>query len=235
MVHIGIIPDGNRRWCKKNNLDVNDLVKHWSNIIIEAIYNNKKKKMSKYLKDITEVSFYVCSIDNINRNDNTKFIIYDFIRLIYNSYKDPKKLLKEHNIEYSEEDYQICQEYLKELNYNFIGEIELLPKDIQNIINELTQNNNTQNKFILNLAIAYDYNKDLLNFEKSDFKNYDRKQSDIDLIFRSGGEYRTSGFFPTKTLYSELFFLKKLWPEITIDDFINVMKKFQKRNRRFGK
>ena len=235
MVHIGIIPDGNRRWCKKNNLDVNDLVKHWSNIIIDAIYNNKKKRISKYLKDITEVSFYVCSIDNINRNDNTKFIIYDFIRLIYNSYKDPKKLLKEHNIEYSEEDYQICQEYLKELNYNFIGEIELLPKDIQNIINELTQNNNTQNKFILNLAIAYDYNKDLLNFEKSDFKNYDRKQSDIDLIFRSGGEYRTSGFFPTKTLYSELFFLKKLWPEITIDDFINVMKKFQKRNRRFGK
>lgn len=235
MVHIGIIPDGNRRWCKKNNLDVNDLVKHWSNIIIDAIYNNKKKRISKYLKDITEVSFYVCSIDNINRNDNTKFIIYDFIRLIYNSYKDPKKLLKEHNIEYSEEDYQICQEYLKELNYNFIGEIELLPKDIQNIINELTQNNNTQNKFILNLAIAYDYNKDLLNFERTDFKNYDRKQSDIDLIFRSGGEYRTSGFFPTKTLYSELFFLKKLWPEITIDDFINVMKKFQKRNRRFGK
>ena len=46
------------------------------------IYNNKKKRMSKYLKDITEVSFYVCSIDNINRNDNTKFIIYDFIRLI---------------------------------------------------------------------------------------------------------------------------------------------------------
>lgn len=235
MVHIGIIPDGNRRWCKKNNLDVNDLVKHWSNIIIENIYNNKKKRMSKYLKDITEVSFYVCSIDNINRNDNTKFIIYDFIRLIYNSYKDPKKLLKEHNIEYSEEDYQICQEYLKELNYNFIGEIELLPKDIQNIIKELTQNNNPQNKFILNLAIAYDYNKDLLNFERTDFKNYDRKQSDIDLIFRSGGEYRTSGFFPTKTLYSELFFLKKLWPEITIDDFINVMKKFQKRNRRFGK
>ena len=150
MVHIGIIPDGNRRWCKKNNLDVNNLVKHWSNIIIENIYNNKKKRMSKYLKDITEVSFYVCSIDNINRNDNTKFIIYDFIRLIYNSYKDPKKLLKEHNIEYSEEDYQICQEYLKELNYNFIGEIELLPEDIQNIINELTQNNNPQNKFILN-------------------------------------------------------------------------------------
>ena len=235
MVHIGIIPDGNRRWCKKNNYEINTLVQHWSNIIIDSIHKNLSRRLSKYLKDITEVSFYVCSIDNINRNDKTKYLIFDLIRFIHNIYKEPKKFMAEQNLQYSEEDYKKGQDFLKNLTINFIGDINLLPKDIQNIFKEIQKNNKSKNKYTLNLAIAYDYHKDMLNFGRTDLKNYTREQSDIDLIFRSGNEYRTSGFFPTKTLYSELFFLKKLWPEVTVDDFINVMKKFQKRNRRFGK
>ena len=235
MVHIGIIPDGNRRWCKKNNYEIDTLVQHWSNIIIESIHKNSSRRMSKYLQDITEVSFYVCSIDNINRNDKTKYLIFDLIRFIHNIYKDPKKFMAEQNLEYSEEDYKKGQDFLEDLTINFVGDVNLLPKDIQKILKEVQKNNKSENKYTLNLAIAYDYHKDMLNFGRTDLKNYTREQSDIDLIFRSGGEYRTSGFFPTKTLYSELFFLKKLWPEVTVDDFINVMKKFQKRNRRFGK
>ena len=235
MVHIGIIPDGNRRWCKKNDYEVDTLVQHWSELIINSIKKYSNKKSSKYFKEITEVSFYVCSIDNINRMDKTKYLIYDLIRFIYNIYKDPKKFCKDKNIEYTEEDFKKGQELLKELNINYVGDIEVLPKDIQKILKETLKNNKEGNKYTLNLAIAYDYHKDILNFGRTELKNYNREQSDIDLIFRSGGEYRTSGFFPTKTLYSELFFLKKLWPEVTYDDFLGVMKKFYKRNRRFGK
>lgn len=235
MVHIGIIPDGNRRWCKKNNYEIDTLVQHWSNIIIESIHKNSTRRMSKYLQDITEVSFYVCSIDNINREDKTKYLIFDLIRFIYKIYKDPKKFMAEQKLEYTEENYKKGQDFLKDLTINFVGDVNLLPKDIQKILKEVQKNNKSENKYTLNLAIAYDYHKDMLNFGRTDLKNYTREQSDIDLIFRSGGEYRTSGFFPTKTLYSELFFFKKLWPEVTVDDFINVMKKFQKRNRRFGK
>jgi len=235
MVHIGIIPDGNRRWCKKNNYEIATLVQHWSNIIIESIHKNSTRRMSKYLQDITEVSFYVCSIDNINREDKTKYLIFDLIRFIYKIYKDPKKFMTEQNLEYTEENYKKGQDFLKDLTINFVGDVNLLPKDIQKILKEVQKNNKSENKYTLNLAIAYDYHKDMLNFGRTDLKNYTREQTDIDLVFRSGGECRTSGFFPTKTLYSELFFLKKLWPEVTVDDFINVMKKFQKRNRRFGK
>ena len=53
--------------------------------------------------------------------------------------------------------------------------------------------------------------------------------------FRSGGEKRISGFFPTKILYSELFFEKTLWPDITLSDLNKIIKKFFHRNRRFGK
>lgn len=127
------------------------------------------------------------------------------------------------------------------LNINFIGEIELLPEDIKNMISELQEElkNNYQcensKKFTINIAIAYDYNKDLLNFGTNNLTNYNRKQSNIDLIFRSGGEKRISGFFPTKILYSELFFKKTLWPDITLLDLNKILKNFFLRNRRFGK
>ena len=58
--------------------------------------------MSKYLKEITEVSFYVCSIDNINRNDKTKYLIFYLIRFIYKIYKDPKKFMAEQKLEYTQ-------------------------------------------------------------------------------------------------------------------------------------
>ena len=90
-------------------------------------------------------------------------------------------------------------------------------------------------KYILNLAIAYDYNKDFINYGHDIFKNYIRKQSNIDFVLRTGGESRISGFFPTKTLYSELFFSKKMWPDITIVDINNYIRKFKNRDRRFGK
>ena len=96
------------------------------------------------------------------------------------------------------------------------------------------QNPNAK-KFTINIAIAYDYNKDLLNFGSNNLPNYNREQSNIDVVFRSGGEKRISGFFPTKILYSELFFAKALWPDITLFDLNKIIKKFFHRNRRFGK
>ena len=75
----------------------------------------------------------------------------------------------------------------------------------------------------------------MVNFGSNHIENYNRIQSDIDIIFRSGGEKRISGFFPTKILYSELFFVKPLWPSISLLDLNKIVKKFFHRNRRFGK
>ena len=91
-------------------------------------------------------------------------------------------------------------------------------------------------KYSINIAIAYDYNKDILSFsEENNNKNYIRNQSNIDLVFRSGGEKRLSGFFPTKTIYSELYFIDKFFPDINLDDINNAIIEYKKRNRRFGK
>ena len=65
--------------------------------------------------------------------------------------------------------------------------------------------------------------------------NYERHQSDIDIVFRSGEEKRISGFFPTKILYSELYFSDKLFPDITLDDINDSLIYLKKRSRRYGK
>ena len=96
-------------------------------------------------------------------------------------------------------------------------------------------NSKAENILIINLAIAYDYIKDLLNFGLKNNCNYNREQTQIDCIFRSGNEYRTSGFFPCHSLYSEIIVFDKLWPEINIEDFKNVIYIYNNRHRRFGK
>lgn len=256
MVHLGIIPDGNRRWCKKNDYKLNDLTKYWTRIILSHIKNlidethnqqdfKKKVDKYKYLKQVDELSFYVCSIDNVRRTDGTPEQIFNLIRQIYDIYNDPDKYLQP-DPDLLKFIHENKDKYIKKykdkinLHVNIIGDIELLPKDIQDMITELQtelkpyQNPNYK-KFTINVAVAYDYNKDMVNFGSNHIENYNRIQSDIDIIFRSGGEKRISGFFPTKILYSELFFVKPLWPSISLLDLNKIVKKFFHRNRRFGK
>lgn len=215
MIHLGIIPDGNRRFLK--NYSNKNLINIWEekfNIFINEFMKEKDNNFEN-LKKVNELSIYVCSIDNLNRSDNTK-------ENIFNILKSTLILLK---------DQQIMKETI---NINFIGDINLLPKDLQKLIKE-SKRKLKGSRLKINLAIAYDYKKDIQNFKFVINSNYKRKQSNIDLVFRSGGEKRLSGFFPTKTIYSELFFSNKLWPEINLNDIELVLEEFNKRNRRFGR
>ena len=214
MIHLGIIPDGNRRFLKK--ISNKNLINVWEDNFKKLINEFTIEKDNKYenLKKINEISIYVCSIDNLKRNDNTKENVFTVLKSILILIKN--------------------ELFIKDLvNINFIGDIHLLPKDLQKLMKESKQKLKGD-RLKINLAIAYDYNKDIQNFKLIN-SNYRRNQSNIDLVFRSGGEKRLSGFFPTKTIYSELFFNDKLWPEITLKDLDLVLDEFSQRNRRFGR
>ena len=127
--------------------------------------------------------------------------------------------------------------YLPTLNQtkiNVVGDIEILPMDIKLILQPLLVEKENP-LYIVNLALAYDYNKDMINYGVGNIESYNRDQSNIDMVFRCGGEKRTSGFFPTKTIYSEWVFNDKLWPEVTLCDIDNAIKDYKQRKRRFGK
>jgi len=231
MVHLGIIPDGNRRWCKKNNINYNSLIQHWlNNMIIKNIkYFINFKDNYKELLEISSLSLYISSIDNIYRDDKTHELGFDLIRKLYKLFNCTEEYVK------TFKDYERLElkNIVKDIKINVIGDINLLPDDIQNIINE-AKNKLTGCKYSINFAIAYDYNKESFS-EDNNNKNYIRNQSNIDLVFRSGGEKRLSGFFPTKTIYSEFYFIDKFFPEISLNDINDAIIEYKKRNRRYGK
>ena len=228
MVHIGFIPDGNRRWCRKNKMKYNhiNLSDYWTNHFIRII-NMLNCRTLEPFNLLTEISFYICSIENLKRKDNTKELIFELIRNIYKIMNNLGSYFTENTIDH-------FFSLLENLKLNILGDIEILPDDIQIILKKI-QKRCKGDKYTLNLAIAYDFKKELLNYGHNYLPNYTSSQSDIDIVFRSGGEQRISGFFPTKIMYSELFFIEKLWPDVNVDDIKRVINDFNGRQRRFGR
>ncbi|EKD90226.1 MAG: Di-trans-poly-cis-decaprenylcistransferase, partial [uncultured bacterium] len=58
---------------------------------------------------------------------------------------------------------------------------------------------------------------------------------DPDLLIRTGGEKRLSGFLPWQSIYTELYFTDILWPDFSEKDLDEAIEEYQQRNRRFGK
>jgi undecaprenyl diphosphate synthase len=208
-IHLGIIPDGNRRWCKNNNKTELEYINAMQNMI-KSIFNNND--MYPTLKLISEISIYVLSKDNIiKRNHKTIDLvgkIIDFLSIFLST--------NEYNIK-----------------INIIGDMTILPITIQEKLEILTNISlfKLEKQFPINLAIGYDPIKDTKIYLKEGIDS----RTQIDMVVRSGREKRSSGFFPLQTLYSEWIYLDTLWPDITMKDIHESILEFQSRKRNFGK
>lgn len=229
-LHVGIIPDGNRRYCQENNISLTELINIiYKNIInlFTIIYNIENYKFDN-IKDITELSLYLMSYDNfIKRDDRQIKIIFELIESL---------------CEYIHECVDVTHKQLfQKINLQIVGRFKGLPENLQTLIYKMNKmsNDNKQNASKLNtnlfnitVAIAYDPEQDMYNIVNNIDK---RTQTPIDLIIRTSGEKRLSGFFPCHSLYSELLFLNNYWPEIDLHDIDESINIYYKRNRRFGK
>ena len=74
-----------------------------------------------------------------------------------------------------------------------------------------------------------------VDIDEKTFEPFLYMDSEPDLIIRTGGDHRTSNFLAWQGIYSEWFFLEKMWPEFEKEDFVKVIDDFQNRQRRFGK
>ena len=220
MVHVGFIPDGNRRWAKHKSVSPGVLRQHWMRqlCVILRDWSGSSRKCAQ-LSTVNQVSLYICSIDNVRRTDHTMGIIYPFL-------------------DEALEATLSCYNCLTagSLHVNIVGSVHLLRKQTQDVLARVREKYTSDKPvFTLNLAVAYDYEKDMANHGVWKDPEYDtRRMSQIDVVVRTGGDKRTSGFFPTKTYYSELFFLKKFWPDLGVSDVVQVLRRFRNRQRRFG-
>ena len=138
-----------------------------------------------------------------------------------------------------------------------IGRIEILPKSIRDVLARLDEATRGYNEHYLNIAIAYGGQNELVdavkkiggqirdgtlkvdaidkNVIESCLYTSHLPQSSPDMILRTSGEKRLSGFLIWQSAYSELVFMDVLWPEFRKIDLMRAIRMYQKRSRRSGK
>ncbi len=140
------------------------------------------------------------------------------------------------------------------IKVKFLGDTNPLPKDILLQMKKLETDTKKNNGFFLNIALNYGGRNEIIRSTKkiakdllSDkisvddinetlFSSYldTNGQKDPDLIIRTAGEMRLSNFLLWQSVYSELYFSNKMWPEFTTQDFEMAVHSFRQRNRKFG-
>ena len=214
--HIAFIMDGNGRWGKNKNKGRN--YGH-----LKGVETVKKIVGSSIKLKIPFITFFVFSSENWKRpKTEIKFLF---------------KLIK--NYFHKEIDNVIKQG----IKINILGEMKELPSDLKKTLikcENLTKKNKNIN---VNLAINYGAKNEILmavkKSKKISLKNleknlYTKNMPDPEILIRTGGNQRLSNFMLWQLAYTELFFLKKLWPDLKSIDLKNIIKKFKKIKRNYG-
>ena len=227
-----MILDGNRRWAKRHLIIPKE--GHWRGAdSVENLLDWCEEL------DIKIITLYALSAENLDRNDDELEYLYELIRLRL------EKLLRDSRI------------HRNKMRVKGIGRIELLPDSIKKILSELEEATENYDSHFLNIALAYggqyelvdavkkigekikqgelkieDINKDEI---ESHLYTSHLPQSSPDMILRTSGEKRLSGFLMWQSAYSELVFMDIFWPDFRKIDLMRAIRTFQERKRRLGK
>jgi len=226
--HVAIILDGNRRWAVKHKL------KSWGGHKYGVDTFNKFVDWCIEL-DVPQVSAYVLSTENLNRSPR------EVIELL--------KLLKKQLDYWENEKASLFDKY--EVKVKFCGDFKRLPSDLVNVMKRLMKNTEKYHKRIFNVLIAYGGRFELTEMIKKLVDAAVRSgkiqitektveenlliSGDVDLVIRTGGEYRLSNLLPWQSVYAELYVTKTLWPDFTKREFLKAIKWYSERKRNFGR
>ncbi len=226
--HVAIIMDGNGRWAKKKMMNRVKGHEQGSQTVRSIVTACREI-------GIGTLTLYAFSTENWERPQHE---VKALMMLLKKFIVSQREELSKNNI-----------------RLNVIGQKHRLPLDVQKEVDatlDLTQNNS---KMVLNLALSYGSREEItaavrkiaLKIESKTLSPKDITQDlicdhlytsaipDPDLIIRTSGEYRLSNFLLWQAAYSEIFISDTLWPDFSKKEFINILKNFQKRDRRFGK
>jgi tritrans,polycis-undecaprenyl-diphosphate synthase [geranylgeranyl-diphosphate specific] len=230
--HVAIVLDGNRRWANMQLLDTSWGHNHGA---------DKAEELLNWIHDIgiKITTLYVLSTENLERKDEELENIYRLLG---------KKLEKLYNDE---------RVHKRRMKIKAIGDTKLLPYSLQQILTKLEESTADYDLMFLNIAIAYGGQKELIEairkiarmaeqgqieVDKIDEKTIESclytshlPQPSPDLILRTSGEKRLSGFLIWQSAYSELMFMDVFWPEFRKIDLMRAIRTYQRRVRRYGR
>lgn len=222
--HVAIIMDGNRRWAKARGLDPvkghEAAVKNSIEPIITYLANNK----------IPYVTFWAFSTENWKRDEAEIKEIFDVFRMGLNTLAI--KLIQ------------------MGARFRLLGDINKFPKDIAqkslDLITKSKENSVITTTFALNYGGRDEILRAVKKIIKAGLKPEEISEEvfgsyldtagipDPDLIIRTGGDKRLSGYLPWQSVYAELFFTPTLFPDFSPEELDKILDDFTKRDRRFG-
>ncbi len=230
--HVALILDGNRRWAQRH-------------LVMPQSGHGKGADAVENLLDWCEeldigiVTLYALSAENLRRKDDELVYIYKLIQMRL------EKLLADPRI-------HRCRMRVKA-----IGRTEMLPDPIRDVLRRLDEDTKEYDGHFLNIALAYGGQNELVDAVRKicrkvvggdlDVDKIDRDeiesnlytshlpQSSPDMILRTSGEKRLSGFLIWQSAYSELVFMDIFWPEFRKIDLMRAIRTFQERKRRLGR
>ena len=232
--HVALILDGNRRFARLSGLDPPTLG--------HQLGAEKLDELLEWCDElvIPVVTVWALSIDNLRRDADELRSLVDAIQS------------KLRDMTYGQRGRRCSR------SVHVVGRPDLLPDRMQDTINALEHSTAEQGPLRLNIALGYDGREEITQAVRShlldraqqevslrDTANeltsediarwlYCKGEQDPDLIIRTSGELRLSGFLLWQSAHSELYFCDALWPAFRKVDFLRALRSYQQRDRRFG-
>ncbi|MBW8004512.1 MAG: di-trans,poly-cis-decaprenylcistransferase [candidate division NC10 bacterium] len=232
--HIGLILDGNRRYARE--LGFSDLLAG------HRLGADKLEQVLDWLEQlqIRIITIYVLSTENLSRPHGELTGLLDLIESKMRAVAVDPKI------------------HQKEVRVRAVGQLNLLPLSLQAAIAQAQETTQAYNNFCLNIAVGYGGRQEIADAVKQLLRDRVRRGAaaeqvaeeitpeeigkylymydlpDPDLIIRTSGEVRLSGFLLWQSAYSEFYFCDTCWPAFRKIDFLRAIRSYQERKRRFG-
>ena len=225
--NIGIIMDGNRRWAKEKGMPISYGHKEGAKTLEKIVrYANKI--------GLAYITLYAFSTENWKRAEEE---VKALMLLLQNYLDDYSKRADTENI-----------------RVKILGDITALSNGMQKSIQNCMERTKNNTGVTFNIALNYGGRDEILKAtkkiatlvkngemeigditEKTIEENlYTKGEPDVDLVIRTSGEKRLSGFLPWQSIYAEILFMDKKWPDFTESDLDEAIIEYQRRTRKFG-
>jgi len=228
--HVGVILDGNRRWARASGADD-----------VATGHRRGADKIADLLRWCTDagvevVTLWLLSTDNLSRPEPE---LRGLLAIIEETV---------HNLAAPESSWRV----------NPVGSLDLLPDTTVRVLKEAAEATRDRSGLLVNVAVGYGGRREiadavrgllqahvergtsleevaeLLDTEHIAEHLYTRGQPDPDLVIRTSGEQRLSGFLLWQTAHAEFYFCDALWPDFRRIDFLRALRSYALRQRRYG-
>ena len=233
--HIGIVMDGNRRFARMQKL----------NSVLHG-HERGADKLEEVLgwcedADVDVVTVWIFSMDNFKRDPKE---VEGLMGLFEKKFKELINSPRVHE---------------HQIRVRTVGKISALPQALQKVIQEAEKATAHYERRVLNIGVAYGGREEIVDAFRRHIQDeaqagktleqiahdlepdvinpylYTSHVADPDLIIRTSGEVRLSGFLLWQSVYSEFYFCDTNWPAFRKIDFLRALRDYDRRQRRFGK